>query len=114
MQRREFLGATAAAALVATGATAPQFLLRAAEATPQRGDSILVVLQLSGGNDGLNTVIPVADEQYRQRRPTLGIPRAQALRINDQLAFHPSLRGFQKLLDLGQKFRFFLSVIEEA
>ena len=102
MRRRDFLAATASTALIATSASVPQFLLRAAEATPRRGDSIVVVVQLSGGNDGLNTVIPVADEQYRRRRPTLGIPRDQALRINDQLSFHPALRGFSKLLDDGR------------
>ncbi|HIA18628.1 MAG TPA: DUF1501 domain-containing protein, partial [Planctomycetaceae bacterium] len=57
-----------------------------------------VVIQLSGGNDGLNTVVPFSQERYYAARPTLAIPKSQVLKINDQLGLHPSLDGFEKLL----------------
>jgi uncharacterized protein (DUF1501 family) len=70
---------------------------------------ILVVVQLTGGNDGLNTVIPYADPRYHSMRPALGFGE-QDLRdqtgnptiINEQLGFHPALKGFKQLYDAGK------------
>lgn len=62
---------------------------------------ILVVVQLAGGNDGLNTLIPYGDGRYYQDRPTLAIPEKQVLHINDRLGFHPSLTGLKALYDRG-------------
>src|SRR5207302_441233 len=66
---------------------------------PGAKETILVVIQLTGGNDGLNTVIPYKDEQYAKLRPTLKIPTAQIKKINDELGLHPSLDGLAGLLE---------------
>jgi uncharacterized protein (DUF1501 family) len=58
-----------------------------------RDGNILVVLQLAGGNDGLNTVIPMGNDEYRKARPTLGLTDASILRIDPQTGLHPSLSG---------------------
>ena len=56
-----------------------------------RDGNILVVLQLAGGNDGLNTVIPIGNDEYRKARPTLGLTDSSILRIDPQTGLHPSL-----------------------
>lgn len=65
------------------------------------GNKVLVVLQLSGGNDGLNTVIPIRNDIYYKERPRLGIQRAEALRLNDEAGIHPALSAFKALYDDG-------------
>ena len=102
--RRQFLTtAIGSTAVLAVGARPPQFLLNAAAAEPPTGnDSILVVVELSGGNDGLNTIVPYADDEYRKNRPQLGIGESSVLRIDDYCGFHPSLRGFAELLEKGE------------
>ena len=60
---------------------------------------ILVVVQLDGGNDGLNTVVPYRDDEYRKRRPRLAIPAAEVKKIDDRVGLHPSLEPFTKLLE---------------
>lgn len=62
---------------------------------------ILIVLQLSGGNDGLNTVIPTRNDVYYRERPRLAIRREDALRLTDEAALHPALAGFKSLYDSG-------------
>lgn len=62
-------------------------------------DRVLVVVQLSGGNDGLNTVIPFADDNYLRNRPTLKVPVGQALKVNDYIGLHPRMTGFSRLLE---------------
>jgi uncharacterized protein (DUF1501 family) len=89
-------------AVLALGSLAPGFLLRAAEGPSRADDRILVVVQLSGGNDGLNTVIPFRHDAYRKARPTLAIPAGDVLKIDRDLGFHPSLTGFAELLEAGQ------------
>lgn len=70
--------------------------------TPTGRDStILVVLQMAGGNDGLNTVVPFANDHYRRARPRLGLAANDVLKLNDDMAFHPSLTGFKDLYDAG-------------
>jgi len=102
--RRDFLKTSVATgSLVSWGLTVPAFLSRTAAAAPAAGkpgakDTILVVVQLTGGNDGLNTVIPFKDEQYAKLRPTLKIPTAQIKKINDDIGLHPSLDGLAGLL----------------
>jgi uncharacterized protein (DUF1501 family) len=102
--RRSFLKtAIGSASLVSLAPFVPQFLLTAsARAAEQRGESVLVVIQLSGGNDGLNTVIPYADDAYRRGRPSLGIGADRALKIDDYVGFHPSMSGFARLLEDGK------------
>ena len=55
-------------------------------------DNVLVVLQLSGGNDALNTVIPYADPLYLENRPVVRIDPEKVLPINDRIGFNPALR----------------------
>ncbi|MGH2485106.1 MAG: DUF1501 domain-containing protein, partial [Ktedonobacterales bacterium] len=57
----------------------------------------LIVVQMAGGNDGLNTVIPYTDGAYYQARPTLGIHQADAIVLNDRLAMHSALKSLQPL-----------------
>ena len=98
--RRSFLKTTT---LLSAGAVVPTFLARTALAAPnsaQTGkDTILVVVQLTGGNDGLNTVIPFKDDNYAKYRPTIKIPVDQIKKINDSIGLHPSLAEMHKLLD---------------
>lgn len=65
------------------------------------GNKVLVVLQLSGGNDGLNTIIPVRNDIYYRSRPGLGIKRDAALALTDEASIHPSLPFFKQLYDEG-------------
>ena len=97
--RRSFIKTTLkAGALVSFAANAPVSLLRAATTAPQRErDTVLVVLQLSGGNDGLNTVIPYADDAYHRGRPTLRQMARGAHKLDSHLAFHPRMEGFYRL-----------------
>src|SRR5690349_20098459 len=103
MTRREFLnkGLT----IVAAGATAPMFLTRTAlalnnpwdqsltAAAASHSDSpILVVVQMGGGNDGLNTVVPFSRDEYYRSRPKLAVPQQSVLRVNGELGFHPGLK----------------------
>jgi uncharacterized protein (DUF1501 family) len=64
-------------------------------------ERILVVVELSGGNDGLNTVVPFGDAAYYRARPNLGIPEAQTIKIADGFGFHPSMVGFERLYKDG-------------
>ena len=72
-------------------------------------DPVLAVLSLSGGNDGLNTVIPYSNSLYRDYRPTLGIPEGQIIPITDDLGFHPTMGPMKKFWDEG-KLAIFLGV----
>ena len=100
--RRNFLrDALGGVAAIGVGATLPECFARAVrdEATK---DSILIVVQMSGGNDGLNTIIPYADEGYVAARPKLAIPKADVLKLDADTGLHPSLRGVHELLQAGK------------
>ena len=75
-------------------------LARAGTATGA-GDKILVVLELSGGNDGLNTVVPYADDIYYRMRPNIGIKPNRVLKIDDRHGFNPGMKGFERLYKDG-------------
>src|SRR3954451_22406536 len=75
-----------------------QLLARTAHAAPPGKDNVLVVLEMTGGNDGLNTVIPYADDLYHKARPTLRYGKEQVVRVNGQIGLNPGLRSFQPLL----------------
>jgi uncharacterized protein (DUF1501 family) len=98
--RRDFLAqAVAAGGVVSLSHYVPPFLMAsAAEPALRHQENILVVLQLSGGNDGLNTVIPYGNDGYYRNRFTLAIPKSQVLKIDDYVGFHPALGGFADLL----------------
>jgi len=103
--RRQFLKASlAASTLVSLGPTVPQFLGQTTEAAaPRRNakDTILVMVQLAGGNDGLNTVVPHGDDRYAAARPTLRLDPARLHKINDLLGFHPEMQAFARLFREG-------------
>jgi uncharacterized protein (DUF1501 family) len=63
--------------------------------------SILVILQLAGGNDGLNTVVPYTNDHYFKARPTIGLPADKVIKLDDTIALNPSLTGFKALFDEG-------------
>jgi uncharacterized protein (DUF1501 family) len=99
--RRSFLQTSA---LLGFGATVPTFLAKSALAAPTSEkagakDTILVVVQLTGGNDGLNTVIPYTNDDYAKLRPTIGIKKSDVRKLNDDLGLHPAMKGLAKLYD---------------
>ncbi|HKB41994.1 MAG TPA: DUF1501 domain-containing protein [Gemmataceae bacterium] len=105
--RRDFLRlGLGTSSLLACGSTSPVFLARsgaALAATPEKNDGhVLVVVQLDGGNDGLNTVVPHRDDEYRKRRPRLRLVGARLHKVDDRTGLHPSLTGFAQLLDQRQ------------
>ncbi len=117
--RREFM---ANCGVVTAGMTLPAFLTgtiaaaaesagwEAGSGAPLPGfkdDRVLIVVQLSGGNDGLNTVIPYSDDAYHRNRPRLAVPKAKQLRLDDEVAFHENMKSMKTLWDSGK-----LSVVE--
>ncbi len=93
------IGATA----LTIGAAAPNGWIQSLAATLTEQspgqDKVLVVIQLSGGNDGLNTIIPYSNELYYKSRPKLAIPKESVLTINSDVGLHPSLRGIASLVE---------------
>ena len=101
--RREFLKQFGAASVISLGVTPPRFLAQAAEVSAASPDQrVLVMIQLAGGNDGLNTLIPYGDDAYYKARPGIGISKNQVLKINDRLGLHPRLTGLKELYDEGK------------
>ena len=99
INRRKFLTLGS----LATGTMMLPKFLKAFEGSVQSldGQKVLVVLQLSGGNDGLNTVIPVRNDIYYRERPGLSISREKSLSLNDEAGLHPSLTHLKSLYDEG-------------
>ncbi|HEX3798478.1 MAG TPA: DUF1501 domain-containing protein [Verrucomicrobiae bacterium] len=109
--RRDFLRSTILGGAFAY--TAPAFLANtfsaleaeaansATQAVTGRDGTILVVLQMAGGNDGINTVVPFADDNYHRARPHLGLAANDVLKLTDSVGLHPSLTGFKGLYDSG-------------
>jgi uncharacterized protein (DUF1501 family) len=95
------------ALLVASGFLAPSFITRTAMALNAQADAtqnkmILVVLQLSGGNDGINTLIPFGDSTYASLRPSLGFPTSEVLQLTDSVGLNPNLAKLKALYDQGK------------
>ncbi len=112
--RREFM---CNCGLVTAGLTLPQFLVQTAQSVaaeqgwePASGaplpgfkdDHVLVVVQFSGGNDGLNTVIPHSDDHYFKSRPKLALEGNNRIRVNDDLSLNNGLSGLKGLYDSGK------------
>ncbi len=98
MNRRDFLKLSALALSVTSGM--PGFLARAA--AQAGGDKTLVVIQLTGGNDGLNTLIPYSNGAYYAARPNIAIGKKDVLTLSADLGMHPSLRSLSRFWDAGQ------------
>jgi uncharacterized protein (DUF1501 family) len=104
MKRGLIFGA-GARGLAAGYAAVPDVFAKAVYAAKGAGvknDKVLVMIQLGGGNDGLQTVIPVGDGKYRDLRPTLGKEADAALRIDKDWGLHQSLKGIKGLYDQGK------------
>jgi uncharacterized protein (DUF1501 family) len=100
--RRQFLTHTLkGSSLVALSTVVPYFVARTAQAAPPGKDNVLVVLELTGGNDGLNTVIPYADDLYHKARPTLRQTKDVVVRLDDHVGLHSGMRGLRPLWEQG-------------
>jgi uncharacterized protein (DUF1501 family) len=109
--RREFLRTTLLGGALSW--TVPSFVAQTFSALHAEADGaltqvstgkdgpILVLLQLAGGNDGLNAVVPYTNDFYYKARPTIGIPANQVLPLNDTLGLNPAMTGFKSLFDAG-------------
>jgi uncharacterized protein (DUF1501 family) len=97
--RREFLGTAAAGSVVVTFGTAAPHVLCQAAATSTQDQRILVVVEMAGGNDGLNSVVPHSDDDYLKARQNIGIKKPDTLAVTDRIGLHPSLRGLADLLE---------------
>src|SRR5579885_1895970 len=103
LSRRELLkSALAGSSLLALGKFVPGFVYNTALAAEANKDTILVVIEMSGGNDGLNTVIPYADDLYHKYRPTLRHTKDQVVRLDDHVGLHPAMGSFRQLWQQGQ------------
>ena len=101
--RRQFLTHTLkGSSLVALSAMVPQFVARTAQAAAPGKDNVLVVLEMSGGNDGLNTVIPYADDLYHKARPTLRQTKNEVIRLDDHVGLHSGMKGLEPMWRQGQ------------
>jgi len=96
--------------MIAVGLVAPRWLSTIAEADVIRqvkggkaaGDTVLVVCQLTGGNDGLNTVVPYANKAYYSLRPTIGLTEEKVLKLDEAVGFNPALAGLHELYKEGK------------
>ena len=103
LDRRQFLTRTLqGSSLLALSTAVPQFLANTARAAEPGKDNILVVLEMSGGNDGLNTVIPYADDLYHKARPTLRQTKDVVLRLDDHVGLHSGMQSLRPLWEKGQ------------
>ncbi|MDY3561700.1 DUF1501 domain-containing protein [Gemmata sp. JC673] len=101
--RRDFLKTTlGTSSLLAVGGVVPEFLATtalAAEKDEKKKDTVLVVVELTGGNDGLNTVAPYGDDLYQKARPTLAFAKKDVLKLDDYHGLHPRLGELKRLYD---------------
>jgi uncharacterized protein (DUF1501 family) len=105
LSRRDLLR-LGTSSLLASATGVPLFLARTADAVAAEPGArakgrVLVVIQLDGGNDGLNTVVPFKDDDYHKARPRLQVAEKSVLKIDDRVGFHPALSDFAKLLEAG-------------
>jgi len=103
--RRDILrGALLGSGMALMGGSAVPVVLGspARAATKAANERILVVVELSGANDGLNTVVPYGDDAYYRARPKLGLPAKDLRKIDDHFGFQPRMAGFERLYKNGQ------------
>ncbi len=90
-------------AVLSLSPVVPTFLARTARAAPpERDGRVLVTIQLDGGNDGINTVVPFGDESYAKYRRELRLPTDKLFKIREGLGLHPSMRAAADLLETGR------------
>jgi uncharacterized protein (DUF1501 family) len=104
MTRRRFLArGLRDSTLLALSPTLPGFLARTARAVEARKDDrIPVAIQLDGGNDGINTVVPFKDDGYTEYRQAIRLPEKRLIKITPEIALHPAMRDAGKLLESGR------------
>ena len=103
LSRRQFLtNSLKGASLLSLSSVVPQFIARTAMAAEPGKDNILVVVEMNGGNDGLNTVIPYADDLYPKFRDSLRQTKDQVVKINDHIGLNSGMRSFDRLLQRGE------------
>lgn len=100
--RRRFLGQSSAVVLGAMPSLVSRAVMADEGARSDQNSKILVVIQMSGGNDGINTIVPYADAGYAKHRKKLRLPTDRLLKIDDSLGFHPSMRSAADLLEQGK------------
>jgi uncharacterized protein (DUF1501 family) len=100
MKRRDFLKSSFLT--LAASAGVPGFLGRTAQAASIGKGKILVVVQLSGGNDALNTLVPFTNGAYYNARPTLAVGKKDVLNLNDSVGLNPALKPWMGLWDAGE------------
>ena len=103
--RRGFLAQGAAGlSFVSLGGSMPGLFAQAAEASRQadQNDHVLVVVELAGGNDGLNTVVPFEDALYYKNRRRLGLPKGEVLKLSDLVGLHPKMGPMAELFKEGE------------
>jgi uncharacterized protein (DUF1501 family) len=89
--------------LIALAPTLPGFLARTAHAAgPEKDGRILVVVQLDGGNDGINTVVPFKDEGYAKYRDAIRLPEKRLIKVSGEVGLHPAMGDAGKLLESGR------------
>src|SRR6516162_6266991 len=102
LTRRQFLTRTLqGSSLLVLGSVVPQFLVNTAQAAEAGKDNILVVIELSGGNDGLNTVIPYGDDLYHKVRKSLRLTKEEVVKVDDHIGLNPGMRSFEQFLKEG-------------
>jgi uncharacterized protein (DUF1501 family) len=104
--RRSFISKGLGVAVL--GGTLPSFLRTAAFAQPLPAlgssvdpDNVLLVIQMGGGNDGLNTIVPYSDDAYHRVRPVIGIPEQSVIKIDDRIGLNPVMTGLDDLYKDG-------------
>jgi uncharacterized protein (DUF1501 family) len=107
MKRRDFLKNTS---LASSLFLVPSFVSAFDKALMEKyGHKRLIIVQLAGGNDGLNTVVPYRNDIYYNSRPTIALKKTEVIKVTDELGFHPSLQPLKSLYDQG-----YLSIINNV
>lgn len=99
MHRRNFIQTTG---LASAALMIPKFIKAGENNILPINDKIVVIVQLSGGNDGLNTVVPYYNDVYYKARPQIAIKKNEILKLNDELGLNPAMQGFKNLFDEGK------------
>ena len=102
LDRRELLAGMAGLSAMSMVPLAFAQAAQAAAAQAVASGKVLVILELSGGNDGLNTVVPYGDDAYYRQRPNIGIPKNELRIIDDHFGFNPGMAGFESLYKDGK------------